>query len=94
MTMTELPWPVRRVESALEAVELGSRTPAMTVESGRAREVARRALPMPKEYLGLAWRCRRKSGRAGHGGLGEENGIGSRNSCLASVGTCDQVSVS
>ena len=37
MTMTELPWPVRRVESALEAVELGSRTPAMIVEFGRAR---------------------------------------------------------
>ena len=37
MAMTELPWPVGRVESALDAVELGSRTPAMTVKSGRAR---------------------------------------------------------
>ena len=30
---------------------------------------------MPKEYLGLAWRYRRKRGRAGHGGLGEKWGL-------------------
>ena len=48
---------------------------------------------MPKEYLELAWRCKRKWERAVHGGLGKGNGAESVNFCLASVGTCDQVRV-